>query len=170
MQAIETRRESVRKRLQLKLRAELWHYVVPVVIVLTAVFLKNGVWKGLIGTAVVVGLLGTVFLTLLYKERQLSRAPMRGSLKESLGGLLAILNSTARAYLVAYMVLMVAGLGMLAGMAMWKTGVGLFSVLVLAACAAGVVWAYRSGQAYLRQMFGKYRLELMECLKEVEER
>lgn len=169
MHVIEARGESVRKRVQRRLRGEMWNYMGPAIIVLTMNFLENGVWKGLIGTAITAGLLGMVFATLLYKERQLSRAPMGGSLKEALGGLLAMLDSTARAYLAAYMVLMVAGLGMLVGVAMWKIGVGFFSVVVLAACVAGLVWAYRSGQAYLRRMFGKYRLELMECLKQLEE-
>ena len=169
MHVIEVRRDSVRKRVQRRLRWEMWNYVAPVVIVLTTIFLKNGVRKGLIGTAVVAGLLGIMFVTLLYQERQLSRAPMAGSLKESLGGLLAILDSTARAYLAAYMVLMVTALGMLVGMAVWKFGVGLFSLVVLVACAAGVAWAYRSGQAYVRRMFGMYRRELVECLQVVEE-
>lgn len=169
MQVIEARRENVRKRVQRRLRREMWNYSAPVGAVLVTVFLKNGVWKGLIGTAVVAGLLGIVLLTLFYEERRLTRAPMGGSLKESLRGLLAMLDSTARAYLAAYMVVMVAGLGMLVGVAIWKTGVGFFSMVVLAACAAGVVWAYRSGHAYLRRMFGNYRRELVACLRELEE-
>jgi hypothetical protein len=168
MQVIKARQESVRKRVQRMLRQEMWNYVVIVLGVLTTVFLKDGVWKGLIGTAVVAGLIGMVLMTLLYKERRLSRAPMGGSLKEALSGLLAMVDSTARAYLAAYMVLMVTALGMLVGVAVWKFGVGFFSLVVLVACAAGVAWAYRSGQAYVRRMFGRYRRELMECLQEVE--
>lgn len=169
MRVIEARRESVRRRVQRRLRWEMWNYAGPVLIVLTTVFLKKGAWKGLVGTAVVAALLGIVLLTLLYEERRLSRAPMAGSLKESLQGLLAMLDSTARAYLVAYMVVMVAGLGALFGVAVWKIGVGFISAMVLIACAAGVVWAYGSGQAYLRRMFGNYRRELMESLRELEE-
>jgi hypothetical protein len=169
MRVVEARQESVRKRVQRMLRREMWTYVAMTTGVLITVILKDAVWKGLIGAAVVAGLLGTVFVTLLNQERQLSRAPMAGSLKAAVGGLLAMLDSTARAYLAAYMVLMVTGLGMMAGVALWKMGVGWISLLVLAACAAGVVWAYQSGQAYLQQMFGKYRRELMECLQEVEE-
>lgn len=168
MHGIKARQEVVRKRVQRRLRWEMWNYVVPVVFVLAAVTLKNGVWRGLIETAVVAALLGALIVTLLYKERQMSRAPMQGSLRESLRGLLAMLDSTARAYLAAYMFVMVAGLGMLAAVAFAKIGVGLFSVLVLAACAAGIVWAYRSGQAYVRRMFGKYRAELRACLTELE--
>lgn len=169
MRVIEARQESVRKRVQRVLRLEMWNYVVIAMGILITIFLKNGVWKGLMGTAVFAGLLGIVFVTLLYKERQLSRAPMGGSLKEVLRGLLAMLDSTARSYLAAYMVLMVTSLGMLVGVAVWKFGMGFFSLVVLLACAGGVVWAYQSGQAYLRRMFGKYRQELMECLKDVEE-
>jgi len=169
MRVMDARQENVRKRVQGMLRREMWMYVAMTMGVLITVFLKDAVWKGLMGTAVVAGLMGMVFVTLLYKERQLSRAPMGGSLKEAVAGLLAMLDSTARAYLAAYMVLMVTGLGMMVGVALWKMGVGLISLLVLVACAAGVVWAYHSGQAYVRRMFGKYRRELMECLQEVEE-
>ena len=169
IQVIEARQESVRKRMQRTLRQEMLNYVVIGPGILIAVFLKNGMWKGLVGTTIFVGLSGMVFFTLLFKERQLSRAPMAGSLKEALGELLAMVDSTARAYLAAYMALMVTALAMLVGVAVWKIGVGFFSLLVLVACAAGVMWAYRSGQAYVRRMFGKYRRELRECLKEVEE-
>jgi len=169
MHVIEARQEIVRKRVQRMLRREMWTYVAMTMGVLITVFLKDAVWKGLIGTAVVAGLMGMVFVTLLHKEWQLSRAPMAGSLKEAVAGLLAMLDSTARAYLAAYMVLMLTGLGMMVGVAVWKMGVGWISLMVLVACAAGVVWAYHSGRAYLQQMFGKYRRELMECLQEVEE-
>jgi len=146
------------------------NYVAPIAIVLAAVFLKNGVWKGLVGTAVVAALMGVVIATLLCKERQFSRAPMGESLKGSLLELLALVNSTSRAYMVAYMTLMGLGLGVLAGMAFWKFGVGAPSFAVSAACAAGLLWAYRSGQAYVQRMFGKYRMALAECLREAEER
>lgn len=168
MRVIEARQEGVRKRVQRMLRREMWNYAVIAMGILITIFLKNGVWKGLIGTAVFAGLLGMVILTLLHKERQLSRAPMGGSLKEVLRGLLAMLDSTARAYLAAYMVLMVTALGMLVGVAIWKFGAGILSLAVLVGCAAGVVWAYRSGQAYVRRMFEKYRRELEECLQELE--
>ena len=169
MHVIEARQEGVRKRVRRRLRWEVWNYLAPMLIILTTIFLKNGARKGLIGTAVFAGLLSVVFVTLLYKERQLSRAPMGGSLKESLGRLLAMLDSTSRAYLSAYMALMVAGLGMMVGVAVWKIGVGWFSAAVLVACVAGVAWAYSSGNAYVRRMFGNYRLELQACLKELEE-
>lgn len=169
MHLIEARQESVRKRAQRRLRWEVWNYLPSMVIILTTIFLKNGARKGLIGTAVFAGLLSVVFVTLLYKERQMSRAPMAGSLKESLGGLLAMLDSTSRAYLAAYMALIVAALVMMAGVAIWKLGARFLTLVVLSACVAGALWAFRSGQAYLEGMFGKYRRELTECLKEIEE-
>ena len=40
---------------------------------------------------------------------------------------------------------------------------------VVAMAALAVVWSYRSGSGYVERMFRRYRVDLSECLRQLEE-
>jgi hypothetical protein len=168
MVAITTKQQDLRRRVQRRLRREAWNLALPVFYVFAALYVKDPTWKGIAGTVLMLLLLGSLIATVLYKERQLSRAPLAGSLTDSLTSLLTLLDSTVRAYMTAYVVVVTAGLALLAAVGIWKWGLGTKAWLVLVLCAVAAAWSYRSGQRYVECVFGRYRRELRQYLDEVE--
>jgi hypothetical protein len=50
-----------------------------------------------------------------------------------------------------------------------QAGFGVWFTLAIAVGALGILWARSSGHAYVDWMFGRYRSELANCLRDLDE-
>jgi len=160
---------EVRGRALERVRAEGYTYLAIVVALVAMNLTRFGApLKALASTFAVLALLGVVLAALFYKQHQLRALPLGGNLQQSLLKLIATLDSATRLYMAAYMACVVIGLGVAQGFLFWRHGVTALTLISLSAAAVFVTWSYRSGQAYLQRMFGHYRAELVECLRELQ--
>ena len=160
---------EVRGRALDRVRGEAYTYI-AIVLALVAINLTRfgAPLKALASTLAMVALLGMVVAALFYKQHQLRTLPLGGNLQQSLVKLISTLDSATRLYMAAYMACMVIGLGVAQGLLFWRYGVSALTLISLSAAVAFLAWSYRSGQAYLQRMFGHYRAELLECLRELQ--
>ena len=169
MTVIHAKTTDIRARALERVRQEGQTYIVLVVVLSVMLLTRYGItWRAGVGIFAVLALLGIILAALLQKQHQLRTLPLAGSLRESLVALLATLSATTRLYMVAYMASIVIPVAALAAFLVWSRG---FTPATGAGVVAGVaflVWCYRSGRAYLLRMFGHYRAELAECLKELQ--
>ncbi len=166
---IQSRATDIRQRTAQRVRAESYTYLVMVLFpVLMWAMNGRSTLRTLLAGLGVLATLAPILGVLAYKEYRLRTLPLGGSLRQSLAALLAAIDSTSRYYLATYMVCVVVGIGSAEGLLLWSRGATWFSAIALIAGAAIAFWAWRSGQAYARRMFGRYRAELTSCLDELE--
>jgi hypothetical protein len=169
MALIRSRTADIKQRTMDRVRVESYSYVALIVIPLILLFSSRGLTlRAILAGLGVFAALGTIIGALAYKEFRLRTLPLGGSLKESLAALVAAIHSTARFYLATYMICVIVGVASVERFVFWRYGVSLISAAALVCGVAFVFWAYRSGQAYVRRMFGGERADLMNCLDELE--
>jgi hypothetical protein len=78
-------------------------------------------------------------------------------------------DAAGRAYVAVYVALFVASAALLLALIWWRNGVGLLFAGTLVMAALAVLWSWRSGRSYVEQMFRRYRVDLSECLRQLEE-
>ena len=166
---LQAKTMEVRGRALDRVRGEGYTYI-AIVLALVAINLTRygAPLKALASTLAVVALLGMVVAALFYKQHQLRTLPLGGNLQQSLLKLIATLDSATHLYMAAYMACIVIGLGVAQGFLFWRYGLTSLTLISLSAAAVFLTWSYRSGQAYLQRMFGHYRAELLECLRELQ--
>jgi hypothetical protein len=129
--------------------------------------------QGISGTrlALVAGLnlaVGGIVATLWWSERRLARAPLDRSVRQVLEDLLTRVESAGRAYEIAYVGFIACAIAAI-GLTVWsQTESGLWLTSIVLGGALAIVWARRSGRAYVKRMFGPYRAELADCLRELD--
>lgn len=107
--------------------------------------------------------------TLWWAHRRIEEAPLDRSLREALTDLGAKVDAAGRAYLSVYVGFFVLSAAILLAVVWWRNGMGPWFVGFLALAALAVVWSYRSGRGYVERMFRRYRFDLAECLRQLEE-
>ncbi len=169
MTMIHARTADIRARAVERVHGESYTYV-AIVIAITAMNLTTygATLKTLASSLAVLAFLGGVVAALFYKQYQLRTLPLGDNLKESLIALLATLDSARRTYMAAYMACVVIGVVAVEGFLVWRHGLTLLLLISLALAAVFVVWCYRSGRVYVQRMFGHYRADVSDCLRELE--
>jgi hypothetical protein len=111
---------------------------------------------------------GAIVATLWYSERRLTRLPLDRSLHDVLKDLLVRVDAASRAYEVAYVGFFASAMVAMAVTAWWRAGLGVWFGAALVGGGLAVLWARRSGHGYVDRMFGPYRSELADCLRELD--
>ena len=169
MALLEAKAADIRRRTLRRLRKEILTYFVMLVIPAAFLFLRHGVSpRAIWGTIGVSATLGLIIGALAYKEHQLRTLPLGASLRESLMELIATVDATMRLYMAAYMTCVLIGVALGEGFLLWRLGLSLVAILLLVPAVGFVFWCYRSGRHYLDRAFGRYRVELANCLTDLE--
>ncbi|MGH9870081.1 MAG: hypothetical protein ACREAA_18200 [Candidatus Polarisedimenticolia bacterium] len=170
MAMIQTRAADIKQRTMDRVRVESYNYLALVLIpALLLLFSQGQTMRALLGVVGLLAALGPILAALAYKEYRLSSLPLGGTLKGSLESMLAAVDSTSSLYMTTYMLCVTLAVAVGEGILAWRYGVHWIPMIALVAGIAFVVWAYRSGQGYLRGMFGSIRRELADCLRELEQ-
>jgi hypothetical protein len=166
---IQARSADVRQRTMERVRAESYTYMALVVFPALMLFMSRGLTlRAALWSLAVIAALAPIIAALAYKEYRLRTLPLGGSVRESLARLVAAIDSTSRFYMSTYMLCVTAGVAFVEGLLLWRFGVSWIPATALLGGTAFLVWACRSGQAYVRKMFGDGRAELMDCLRELD--
>jgi hypothetical protein len=150
------------------LRREAGYYI-PMIGIAMAGLVGGFTFNRMLATGVVLLVLGAIPATLWWAERRITQAPLDRSLLQVLSDLRWKVDAAGRAYVAAYVaVFIVAGM-FLAGFVWWRYGVGPQLVGTAALGAFAVLWSVRSGTSYVEQMFRRYKVELTDCLRQLED-
>jgi len=169
MRMLTNRAADLRRQVRRRLRQEAGYYA-PIMAVSAASLVSGFTVNRMLAACTVVVMLGGVMATLWWAERRIDDMPLDRSLREALTDLGSKVDAAGRAYLAAYVAFFVASSAILLGVLWSRHGVGLLFAGVVAMAALAVVWSYRSGSGYVERMFRRYRVDLSECLRQLEER
>ena len=111
---------------------------------------------------------GAIIATLWYAEKRLAGPPLHYSVRRVLADLLSRVAWAARAYEIAYVAFIGCAIALVCVAAWRQTSSLVWLTLTILAGAAALVWAFWSGRGYVDRMFGPYRAELADCLRELE--
>lgn len=166
---IQTRTLEIRARAIDRLRGESYTYAAIVFTVTAINWTSHGPsFRTFASSLAVSAVIGLVIAALAHKQTQLRNLSLSSNLKVSLSSLIAMLDSTGRLYLAAYMACVSIGVLLVEGLLLWRHGPTAAVLLSFIAAAGFLVWCYRSGRSYVERMFGRYRAELTDCLQELE--
>ena len=168
LRMVTDRATDLRRRVRNRLRREAYYYL-PTMAVVVASLVSEFTARRLAGAAAVALLLGAVVWTLWRAQSQIEDTPLDRSMRETLIDLGSKVEAAGRAYLAAYVALFVVSAIALVGFVWWRHG---SSSLLAGAAALGViavVWSHRSGRAYVERMFRRFHVEVIECLRQLEE-
>jgi len=159
---------GLRRDVRRRLRREAGYYI-PMIGIAMAGLVGGFTFNRMLATGVVLLVLGAIPATLWWAERRITQAPLDRSLLQVLSDLRWKVDAAGRAYVAAYVaVFIVAGM-FLAGFVWWRYGVGPQLVGTAALGAFAVLWSVRSGTSYVEQMFRRYKVELTDCLRQLED-
>lgn len=167
-QWIEARAKDVNREVRHRLQREVATYV-PMLLALSVMMLTQGITMP--SVLFVAGLnlaVGAIVATLWYSERRLTGLPLDRSLHDVLEDLLVRVDAASRAYEVAYVGFFASTMVAIAVTAWWQAGVGVWFVAAIVGGVLAVLWARQSGHAYVGWMFGPYRSELADCLRDLD--
>ena len=167
-QWIEARARDVNREIKKRVQREMAIYI-PMLLALSVMTLMQGISATRL--LFVAGLnlaVGAIVATLWYSERRVTGLPLDRSVHEVLEDLLVRVDAASRAYEVAYVGFFASAMVVIAVSAWWEAGAGVWFIAALVAGALGVLWARVSGRAYVDRMFGSFRSELADCLRELE--
>ncbi len=166
---IQARSTDIKMRVLRRVGNEIQTYLIMLIPVLVVLFLRHGISaRAIVGGVGVLAVVGPAITALSYKEYQMRSLPLHGTLRESLTALIAAIDSMTRAYMAAHMISIVIGVAVGEVFLFWQWGLSLESLAGLVAGIVVVAWCYLSGRRYLERTFGRYRLELAGCLRELE--
>jgi Flp pilus assembly protein TadB len=109
-----------------------------------------------------------IVATLWYSERRLTGLRLDRSVREVLEDMLNRVDWACRAYEMAYVGFIGCAAGAVVVIAWWQAWSGAWLTLAIVCGALAVLWARRSGRAYVDRMFGRYRSELSAWLEELD--
>ena len=167
-QWIEARVKDLNRQLRHRIQREVAHYI-PMLLALGVMMLIQDI--NMTRVLFVAGLnlaVGAIVATLWYSERRLTSLPLNRSTHEVLEDLLVRVDGASRAYEVAYVGFVASAMLAIAVTAWWRAGMGVWFTAAIVGGALAVLWARRSGHAYVGRMFGAYRSELADCLRELD--
>jgi uncharacterized membrane protein YqjE len=168
MRMLTNRVTDLQRHVRRRLRREAGYYV-PIMAV-SAVSLVGGfTLNRMLAAGAIVFMLGAVMATLWRAERRIEETPLDRSLREVLTDLGSKVDAAGRAYVAVYVAVFVVSAVILLGLVWWRNGVGPLFAGALVMAALAVAWSYRSGRGYVEQMFRAYRVDLSECLRQLEE-
>jgi hypothetical protein len=160
---------DIKARVLRRVGKEIQTYLIVLLIPGLVFFLQHGISaRTIVGSLGVLAVVGLTIAALSYKEYQIRSLPMHGPLRESLKTLVAAIDSMTRLYMAAYMISIAVAVVLGEAFVVWRWGLGLEALAAVAAGTVFVGWCYMSGRAYLERRFGRYRLELANCLRELE--
>ena len=168
MRVLTNRATDLRRQVRRRLRREAGYYI-PLIAVLAAGLVDGFTLNRMVAASTVVVMIGAVIATLWWAQRRIDDAPLDRSLREALADLGSKVDAAGRAYLSVYVGFFVLSAAILLGVIWWRNGAGPLFAGCLAVAVPGVVWSYRSGRGYVERMFRHYRLDLAECLRQLEE-
>jgi hypothetical protein len=168
MRMLTNRTTDLRRQVRRRLRREAGYYV-PILAVSVVSLVGGFTLNRLLAAAAVLLMLGTVMATLWWAERRIDEAPLDRSLREALTDLESKVDAAGRAYVAVYVALFVASAAILLALVWSRNGVGLLFAGTLVMAALAVLWSWRSGRSYVERMFRRYRVDLSECLDQLEE-
>lgn len=168
LEMLRRRADDARARMRRRLRTEIVSYLVVLAIALPSLLYEvHANW--LVAAAGLTVAVGSVMATLRIGARRLATVTMDGSTGDALRRVLAIVDTTLRAYLVAYVLCIALGVAVATGLVIRRHPSEPSVLIPVFLCAAIVVaWGYRSGRSYLRRRFGRLRDELAGCLAQLE--
>lgn len=169
MALIQARTEDIKQATLARLRTESYNYVVLLIIPVSMLFASHGLTLRAVLTSLgVFATLCPILGALAYKEYRLRTLPLDGTLRQSLEAIVAAIDSTSRFYMATYMMCVAGGVALAEGFLAWRYGVHWIPAAALVGGVAFMFWAYRSGRAYVRRMFGAARSELMDNLDDLQ--
>ena len=168
MRMLANRATDLRRQVRGRLRREAGYYV-PIMAVPAVSLLGGFTLNRMLAAAAVVLMLAAVMATLWWAERRIEEAPLDRSLRQALTDLGSKVDAAGRAYVAVYVALFVVSAVILIGLVWWRNGVGPLFAGTLVMAALAVMWSWRSGRGYVEQMFRRYRVDLSECLRQLEE-
>ena len=168
MRMLANRATDLRRDVRRRLRREAGYYV-PMIAVFAASLVGGFTLNRMLTICGIVLALGGVIATLWRAERRIEDTAFDRSVREALTDLGSKVDAAGRAYVAAYVALFILSAVTLIGLVWWRHGTGQLFAGAVAAGTAAVAWSYRSGRGYVEHMFRRYRLELAECLHQLED-
>jgi hypothetical protein len=168
MRMLMSRAADLRRRVRRRLRREAGYYV-PIMAVSAASLVSGFTVNRMLAACSVVVLLGGVMATLWWAERRIDEMPLDRSLRETLTDLGLKMDAAGHAYFAVYVAFFAASSALLGVVLWWRQGVGLPFAGVVVVAVLAVLWSYRSGRAYVERMFRRDRIDLAECLRQLDE-
>jgi hypothetical protein len=163
-----TRREAdLRRDVKRRLRREARYYL-PMMAISVGSFLGGFTVNRVFGAVAILIMVGGVGATLWWAERRLEDTPLDRSLREVLTDLGLKVDAAGRAYVGVYVALFVVSAIILLGLVWWRYGAGQLFAAGVVMAALAVLWSYQSGRGYVDRMFRRYRVELADCLRQLE--
>ena len=163
-QWIEARAKEVNRELRHRLQREVVNYI-PMLLPLSVMMLMQGI--SVTHILFVVGLNLAVGALRPGHWAAFDRAAA-GRSYDVLEDLLVRVDAARRAYEVAYVGFIASAMVAMVVTAWWQAGVGVWFTAAVVGGALAVIWARRSGHAYAGRMFGPYRSELADCLRQLD--
>lgn len=168
MLIVNHRAGDLRRELRRRLRREAGYYL-PILAVTTASLVSGFTLNRVLATGGVGLMLGGIIVTLWRAERSIEDTPLDRSLRDALVDLALKVDAAGRAYVAAYVTVFVVAAVALVAHVLWRYGAGGLFGGALVLGAGAVMWARRSGRGYVERMFRRYRVDLAECLHELDE-
>ena len=168
MRMLTNRAADLRRQVRGRLRQEAVYYA-PLIAVLAASLVSGFTLNRVLAACTVVLMIGAVMATLWWAQHRIDEAPLDRSLHEALVDLRTKVDAASRAYVSVYVGFFVLSAAILLGVVWWRNGLGPLFAGFLAMSVLAVVWSYRSGRGYVARMFRRYRFDLAECLRQLEE-
>jgi hypothetical protein len=168
MRMLTKRATDLRREVGRRLRREAGYYT-PMIAISAASLVGGFTFNRVLAACCIVLMPGAVVATLWWAERRIEDAPLDCSLHEALVDLRRKLEAAGRAYVAVYLTLFVSGSIALVAFVWWRHGVGRLFAGAAVLGALAVMWSHRSGRGYVEQMFRRYRAELTECLRQLDE-
>ena len=168
MRMLTNRAADLRRQVRGRLRQEAVYYA-PLIAVSAASLVSGFTLNRVLAASTVVLMIGAVIATLWWAQHRIDEAPLDRSLHEALVDLRTKVDVASRAYVSVYVGFFVLSAAILLGAVWWRNGLGPLFTGFLAISVPAVVWSYRSGRGYVERMFRRHRLDLAECLRQLEE-
>lgn len=166
---LKERSADLKKQILKKVTTEIKTYLLTALFLL--VVLVSGEFtarKALLMGANALLVLAPILGALAYKEYRLRTLPMSGPLRESISTLIQAIDSTARFYLLAYVVTIALALTLVEILLVRVKGWSSFTIVFVPIGVAFIVWSFFSGRRYAERMFRAYRSNLVSVLNELE--
>ena len=168
MHMLANRAADLRREVRRRLRREAGYYI-PIMAVATFGLVGGFTLNRMLATGTVVLMIGAVMATLWWAERHIEKTPLDRSLRQTLIDLKSKVEAAGRAYVAVYVALFAVAAIILLAAVWWRNGAGQLFAGSLVLAALAVIWSYRSGRGYVDRMFRRYRIDLSECLNQLEE-
>jgi hypothetical protein len=168
MSLLQGRSHEIRRRIKRRLREEAGYYVALLGFAITVSFARPS-WAHLTYPILSCVTLGVLIGTLHHHARRLRSVDLEGNLRQTLQSQLATLDRATRAYMQAYLFVILAHFAVLDGaVILLRRDRPALIALTVAASLAGVAFSWWSGRHYLESRFGTLREQLARCLAELD--